>query len=98
MAMTYYVLRDILPFMFMGAVVVINFGVGLFVLLGKSFQQHDELRRRHGRHSNDDLLSDEDLTLRRQVEKVWHVSIFRSERCRAAGNHRRHDRDLCEEL
>ena len=40
--MVHYVLKDIMPFMILGAIVVFNFGIGLFVLLGRSYQYRDE--------------------------------------------------------
>ena len=40
--MIYYVLRDIVPFAFFGATVVVNFAVALFVLVGRSYQTRDK--------------------------------------------------------
>ena len=40
--MVYYVLKDIMPFMILGTVVVFNFSIGMFVLIGRSYQYRDE--------------------------------------------------------
>ena len=40
--MIYYVLRDIVPFAFFGAIVVVNFAIALFVLIGRSYQTREK--------------------------------------------------------